>query len=103
MVLISVQCRSCGSEEVIKHGKTLIGKQRYKCQNKGCGCTTFIMGHSYNGRLPEIKQQILDMSVNGNGIGDSARILKISPSTVIGELKKKIQNSHKLTKQLSNK
>ncbi len=61
------------------------------------------MEHSYNGRLPEIKQQILDMSVNGNGIRDTARILKISPSKVIGELKKKIQNSHKSTKQLSNK
>jgi len=36
----------------------------------------------------EIKQQVIDMSLNGNGIRDTARVLKISPTTVINELKK---------------
>jgi transposase-like protein len=39
--------------------------------------------------LPEIKQHIIDMSLNGSGIRDTARVLKISPTTVIHELKKK--------------
>ena len=103
MVLVSIQCRVCGSEDVIKHGKTPLGKQRYKCQNNECVCTTFIQEHSYRGRLPEVKQQIIDMSLNGNGIRDTARVLKISPSTVIGELKKKSPNWNKSTAQfLSN-
>ncbi len=40
------------------------------------------------GYLPSIKQQIIDMAVNGSGIRDTARVLKISPTTVIEELKK---------------
>ena len=41
------------------------------------------------GYLPEVKQQIVDMAVNGSGIRDTARVLKISPTTVIEALKKR--------------
>jgi insertion element IS1 protein InsB len=43
----------------------------------------------YKGRTPAIKEQIVDMSLNGSGIRDTARVLKISPTTVINTLKKK--------------
>ena len=33
MVLISVLCPHCHSDQVIKGGKTPAGQQRYKCQN----------------------------------------------------------------------
>jgi transposase-like protein len=39
--------------------------------------------------LPEIKQQVIEMSLNGSGIRDTARVLQISTATVIHELKKK--------------
>jgi len=39
--------------------------------------------------LPEIKNQMIDMAINGSGIRDTARVLEISPTTVINELKKK--------------
>ena len=42
----------------------------------------------YKGRLPEIKQQVIEMSLNGSGIRDTARVLQISPTTVMNELKK---------------
>jgi transposase-like protein len=42
----------------------------------------------YKGRCPAIKEQIVDMSVNGSGIRDTARVLKISPTTVMNTLKK---------------
>jgi transposase-like protein len=32
---------------------------------------------------------MIDMALNGSGIRDTARVLKISPTTVITELKKK--------------
>ncbi len=41
------------------------------------------------GYLPSIKQQIADMAVNSSGIRDTARVLKISPTTVIIEELKK--------------
>jgi len=44
----------------------------------------------YNGYLPEIKNQSIDRAMNGSGIRDTARVLEISPTTVINELKKRI-------------
>jgi transposase-like protein len=38
--------------------------------------------------LPEVKQQMVDMALNGSGIRDTARVLRISPTTVIAVLKK---------------
>ena len=47
------------------------------------------MKYSYNARKPEIKTKIFEMAMNGRGVRDTARVLKISPSTVIAQLKKK--------------
>jgi transposase-like protein len=88
MVQEPVLCPTCNSSDVVKHGKSQEGKQRYKCRNSQCSCSTFIRHYSYRAYLPEVKQQIADMAVNGSGIRDTARVLKISPTTVIEELKK---------------
>src|SRR5262245_59070234 len=40
------------------------------------------------GRVP--KAQIINMALNGSGIRDTARVLKISPATVLNELKKSV-------------
>jgi len=69
--------------------RALSGKQRYRCRNADCSRRSFIRDYSYRGYLAEVKQQISDMAVNGSGIRDTARVLKISPTTVIEELKKR--------------
>jgi transposase-like protein len=89
MVLIPVLCPHCQSDQVIKGGKTKAGHQRYKCQNTACPHYSFQRDLVYKGRTPAIKEQIVDMSLNGSGIRDTARVLKISPTTVINTLKKK--------------
>ena len=89
MVLIPIRCPYCQSDQVIKGGKTDTEKQRYRCQNAHCPHRSFLLDPAYKGRLPAIKQQVIDMSLNGSGIRDTARVLKISPTTVINELKKK--------------
>src|SRR5438105_7358316 len=43
----------------------------------------------YQGRLPEVKHQIIDMSLNASGVRDTARVLHISTDTVLNELRKK--------------
>jgi transposase-like protein len=88
MVLEPVLCPTCQSINVGRHGRSAEGKPRYRCYNPDCQSCTFILNYSYQGRLPEVKQQIVDMAVNGSGIRDTARVLQISPSTVIAELKK---------------
>ena len=44
--------------------------------------------YTYRSYLPEVKQQIPDMAVNGSGMRDTARVLKISRNTVTAVLKK---------------
>lgn len=89
MVLIAVTCPYCQSDQITKRGKTDTGKQRYRCHNPTCPHQSFLLNPAYKGRLPEIKEQIIDMALNGNGIRDTARVLKISTDTVINELKKR--------------
>ena len=89
MVLIPVHCPHCDSDQVVKRGKSTEGKQRYLCQNQACSHQTFILECSYRGRVPEVKQQIVDMALNGSGIRDTARVLGISKDTVLSALKKR--------------
>lgn len=88
MVLEPVVCPTCGSDDVVKHGQSREGKQRYKCRNAECCRCTFVQNYAYRGYLPEVKQQIADMAVNGSGIRDTARVFEISRTTVIETLKK---------------
>jgi insertion element IS1 protein InsB len=89
MVLEPVVCPTCSSDNVVKHGQSGEGKQRYKCRNSECSRCTFIRAYAYRGYLPEVKQQIGDMAVNGSGVRDTARVLKISRTTVTETLKKR--------------
>jgi insertion element IS1 protein InsB len=93
MVLILVRCPHCQSDQVIKGGKTQTGNQRYKCQNADCCRYSFQLDLTYKGHWAEVKAQIVDMALNGSGIRDTARVLKVSPTTVINELKKKSRHS----------
>jgi transposase-like protein len=88
MVLLPVRCPHCQSDHVIKGGKTPAGTQRYKCQNAACPHYSFQLDLRYKGRVPAIKKRIIDLALNGSGIRDTARVLQISPTTVINELKK---------------
>ena len=89
MAVVFVKCPSCKEDNVIKFGTNAAGKQRYKCKNGDCDKNTFLLNYSRNGDLPEIKQKIIDMALNGSGIRDTARVLGVSMNTVISELKKK--------------
>jgi len=89
MVTETVHCPRCGGIEIYRHGHSSTGKKRYICRNSDCTKQTFILDYSNKGCLPEIKQQIEDMAMNGSGIRDTSRVLGISPVTVINELKKK--------------
>jgi transposase-like protein len=88
MVYIPVQCLYCQSTEVIKAGKQANGAQRYRCQNDRCERRIFLLQYQDRGRAPEIRRQVVDMALNGSGVRDTARVLRISPTTVIAVLKK---------------
>ena len=88
MATIPVQCPHCHSTEVIKAGKQAPGAQRYQCQNGQCARRIFLLQYQDRGRVPEVRRQIVDMALNGSGVRDTARVLRISPTTVIAILKK---------------
>jgi transposase-like protein len=88
-----VCCPHCEGVEVVAYGKTTAGKQRFRCQNAQCEKQTFLRAYSYSGCLPAVKRQIVEMTLNGSGVRDIARVLQISPTTVIEELKKRPPSS----------
>ena len=88
MTMIEVRCPKCGRREIIKYGKSPEGKQRYKCKNGSCKCTTFLMDYSYTGAEPNIEISIIKMTANASGIRDISRVLGISTNKVMSTLKK---------------
>ena len=99
MTLLPVHCPQCATDQVVKRGKTSNEKQRYLCQNEACPQQTFLLEYSHRGRLPQVKQQIVDMALNGSGIRDTARVLRISKDTVLSELKKRKAVSNRSTRR----
>jgi transposase-like protein len=73
----------------VRHGKTPQGKQRYRCRQCLDRGRTFLLDYSYPGQSSSIKEQMVDMAMNASGIRDTARVLHVSPTTVIKELKKR--------------
>ena len=89
MAVETVRCPHCQSEAVVKYGMASNGKARYRCQQgDSCG-RTFIHAYTYPGRMPEVKRQIVEMTLNGIGVRDIARVPQVSPPTVVGEVKKR--------------
>jgi transposase-like protein len=90
MIIQVLHCPYCQETDIVKHGLSSEGKQRYRCRacREGRG-RTFLLEYTYTGQSPAVKQQIVDMVLNASGIRDTARVLHVSPTTVINELKKR--------------
>jgi transposase-like protein len=82
------RCPACQNTDVIQHGITAQGQQRYRCKPPSGPYQTFLVEYSHRGREPEVKQQIIEMTLNGSGLRTMVRVLPISPTTVIEEFKK---------------
>ena len=101
MVVEPIHCPTCQGTDVVKHGKTSDGKPRFRCQDATCPGVTFIRAYVYQGRIPSVKRQIIDMSLNSSGIRDIARVLHVSPTTVMQELKKRARTASCQSKHVS--
>ena len=82
-------CPNCGSNHIIKAGKSILKVQRYSCQNQDCPTKSFMQNYRYKAYEPGVKKQVLEMAINGSGIRDTARVLNINKNTVINTLKKR--------------
>jgi insertion element IS1 protein InsB len=86
---IAVRCPQCQNDQVAKRGKTARGTQRYLCRSVLCAKSSFLLDYENRGCVPEVKDLIIDMSLNASGVRDTARSLHISTNTVLSALKKK--------------
>jgi len=89
MITQVLHCPFCNGVDLVRHGKTPQGKQRYRCRESICEGRTFILDYAYSGQSRQVKQQIVDMALSGSGIRDTARVLHVSTNTVMHELKKR--------------
>ena len=83
MIIQVLHCPYCQGTDIVRHGQSPEGKQRYRCREcrEGRG-RTFLLDYSYAGQSPEVKQQIVEMAMNASGVRDTARVLNISPTTM---------------------
>jgi len=90
MITQVLHCPYCQGIDIVRHGQSPEGKQRYRCREcrEGSG-RTFLLDYAYAGQSPEVKEHIIEMAMNASGVRDTARVLHISPTTVIKELKKR--------------
>ena len=87
MVLAPVVCPACQQPvAVYRHGTATEGTQHYR--GTAC-CRTFQLRYRHQVREAGVGAKITDLALHGSGIRDTARVLGISPQTVMGELKKR--------------
>lgn len=82
--IIQPKCRHCQAR-CVKAGKERSGKQRYVCTVcKKRQVATF----DYHAYHPDLDQNIIALTKEGVGIRGTARLLGISPTTLISRIKK---------------
>ena len=96
MITHVLHCPYCQGTDIVRHGTTSEGKQRYRCRTcrRGRG-RTFLLTYTYAGLSSEVKRQSVDMAMHASGIRDTARVLHVSPTTVIKELQKRRLTSNR--------
>jgi insertion element IS1 protein InsB len=95
MAVVPVQCPRCQGIDVVKYGKQANGAQRYRCHNPDCPRRILLLQWHATGRLPAIKERIVDLTLNGCGVRDIVRVLRVSSATVVNTLKKRPEVSHR--------
>jgi transposase-like protein len=89
MITQVVHCPYCRGTDIVRHGTTPEGKQRYRCRACPERGRTFLLEDAYTGQSSDVKRQRVEMAMNASSIRDTARVLHVSPTTVLKELKKK--------------
>ncbi len=87
--LIEIKCPNCKLPFIGKNGFSRKGVPRYLCHNNQCRTKSFMLEYCYNACVPKVKEQAIEMAINGSGIRDTSRVLEISKTTVISTLKAK--------------
>ena len=80
----NINCPSCNADKTVKNGRTANNKQQYIC--KTCG-KRFIKHYCYKAYTQGINKNIVALTKEGVGIRSTARLLDISPTTLLSRIK----------------
>jgi transposase-like protein len=81
-----IRCPACQRTDVMTHGITAPGTPRYRWKPPHCSSHPWLVEYSHQGRVPAVKQSMLELTWHGSGMRDMARVLHISPTPVIEAL-----------------
>jgi len=62
MIIEVLHCPNCQGTDIVRHGQTRQGKQRYRCREQCCAGRTFLLDYAYPGQSPEVKRHPLEGS-----------------------------------------
>ncbi len=79
-----LKCKYCG-KDCIKNGKEKNGQQRIKCKHCNKSQQANYIYHAYD---QDLNNNIIALTKEGVGIRSTARLLGISPTTLIDRIKK---------------
>ena len=83
MASVEVLCPQC-ERAVYRQGTASSGEPRYRCREcRHC----FQLNYRYEANRPGVAEKIVEMAMNGSGVRDTGRVLKISATTVGRHLK----------------
>ena len=85
MMLQVLHCPHCPGTDIVRHGQTRPGKQRYRWREKRWAGRTCLLDYSYPGQSPAVKQQIGERALHASGMRDTARVLPVRTNTVMTE------------------
>jgi transposase len=69
-----LHCPDGRGTEIVRHGTTPEGKQRYRCRACPERGRTFRLEYTDAGQSPDVTQQIIEMAMHASGIRDTARV-----------------------------
>jgi len=79
MITVNLQCRHCQSEQIVRNGRTMKGKQKFLCRT--CGRQSR-EGPEANAYRAERRQEILATYREGSSLRGVSRIFGVSRNTV---------------------
>jgi len=90
MIIITICCQNCGSEDLVRNGYEPNRKQRYRCKScKRQNCEN----HAPNGYTEERREEIIKAYQERNSMRGITRTFGVARNTVKDWLKKKQPNS----------
>ncbi len=78
-----VHCPCCNGNSIHKAGKSKNGEQRYQCMTTECSKKTFRLQYRYRAYIPGVKEQIIDMAINGSGVRAFLELGGLAPIDVL--------------------